>query len=64
MGKCSYYLMKGSDYNIEAENVACPGSISQVGFPMFRVQTIREIGGKPVQMACVLTRLALEAGIV
>lgn len=29
MGKCSYYLLKGTNYSIEAENVACPGSISE-----------------------------------
>jgi hypothetical protein len=30
MGKCSYYLMKGDNYSIEAENVPCSGAISQV----------------------------------
>ena len=30
MGKCSYYLMKGDNYSIEAENVACAGAISEV----------------------------------
>jgi hypothetical protein len=29
MGKCSYYLMKGDNYSIEAENVACAGAISE-----------------------------------
>lgn len=29
MGKCSYHLMKTENISIEAENVACPGSISQ-----------------------------------
>lgn len=29
MGKCSYYLMKTDNFTIEAENVACPGSISE-----------------------------------
>jgi hypothetical protein len=32
MGKCSYYLMKGDNYSIEAENVACAGAISEVRF--------------------------------
>lgn len=30
MGKCSYYLLKRDNFTIEAENVACPGSISEV----------------------------------
>lgn len=29
MGKCSYYLLKADNFSIEAENVACPGSISE-----------------------------------
>ncbi|KDR23192.1 Hemocytin, partial [Zootermopsis nevadensis] len=29
MGKCSYHLMKGDNYSIEAENVACAGAISE-----------------------------------
>lgn len=29
MGKCSYYLLKRDNFSIEAENVACPGSISE-----------------------------------
>lgn len=34
MGQCSYVLMKTDDYIIEAENVACAGSISQaMNFP-------------------------------
>ncbi|KAL6266408.1 hypothetical protein P5V15_003260 [Pogonomyrmex californicus] len=33
MGKCKYYLIKGEDYAIESENVACPGAISEsMGF--------------------------------
>lgn len=33
MGKCSYYLLKSNNYSIEAENVACPGAISEgMGF--------------------------------
>lgn len=28
-GKCSYYLVKAENFSIEAENVACPGSISE-----------------------------------
>lgn len=31
MGQCSYYLVKNDNFTIEAENVACAGSISQVG---------------------------------
>lgn len=31
MGKCTYYLVKGDNYTIEGENVACPGAISEVG---------------------------------
>lgn len=30
MGKCGYYLVKGEDYSIETENVACSGAISEV----------------------------------
>lgn len=30
MGKCSYYLLKSDNFTIEAENVACPGSISEM----------------------------------
>lgn len=30
MGKCSYYLMKGSNYSVEAENVPCSGAVSEV----------------------------------
>ncbi len=33
MGKCSYYLMKGDNFSVEAENVACSGAISQVSPP-------------------------------
>lgn len=29
MGKCSYYLLKTDNISVEAENVACPGSISE-----------------------------------
>ncbi|XP_059485087.1 hemocytin isoform X2 [Neocloeon triangulifer] len=29
MGKCNYYLVKGDDYSIEAENIQCSGSISE-----------------------------------
>lgn len=29
MGKCSYYLLETDNFTIEAENVACPGSISE-----------------------------------
>lgn len=29
MGKCSYYLLKRENFSIEAENIACPGSISE-----------------------------------
>lgn len=29
MGKCSYYLLKMDNFTVEAENVACPGSISE-----------------------------------
>jgi von Willebrand factor len=34
MGKCSYYLVKGEDYCIEAENAACTSAISQVTVPL------------------------------
>lgn len=35
MGKCSYYLVKNDNYSVEAENVACPGSISHaMNFPI------------------------------
>lgn len=30
MGQCSYVLMKTMNFSIEAENVACSGSISEV----------------------------------
>ena len=30
MGQCSYYLVKGGDFNIEAENTPCAGAISEV----------------------------------
>lgn len=30
MGKCNYYLVKGDNYSIEAENVGCSGAISEV----------------------------------
>lgn len=34
MGQCSYYLVKTEDFSIEAENIACAGSISQaMNFP-------------------------------
>ncbi|XP_049862899.1 hemocytin [Schistocerca gregaria] len=34
MGKCSYHLVKGADFSIETENVACAGSISEaMNFP-------------------------------
>ncbi|XP_063233046.1 hemocytin isoform X2 [Bacillus rossius redtenbacheri] len=40
MGKCSYYLVKGSNYSVEAENVACAGSISEnMGFSSFLSST-------------------------
>ncbi|XP_068082174.1 hemocytin [Anabrus simplex] len=29
MGKCSYYLVKGTNYSIETENVPCLGAISE-----------------------------------
>ncbi|GLH02043.1 Hemocytin [Gryllus bimaculatus] len=29
MGKCSYYLVKGENYSIEAENVECSGALSK-----------------------------------
>nr|CAD7397465.1 unnamed protein product [Timema cristinae] len=33
MGKCSYYLLKGDNYSIETENIACAGAISEsMGF--------------------------------
>ncbi|KAK9502170.1 hypothetical protein O3M35_012753 [Rhynocoris fuscipes] len=36
MGKCSYYLLKASNYSISAENVPCDGSISQtMGYSVF-----------------------------
>ncbi|XP_046389468.1 hemocytin isoform X2 [Ischnura elegans] len=35
MGKCSYHLVKGDNFSIEAENVACAGSISEaMNFPV------------------------------
>ncbi|KAG8236359.1 hypothetical protein J437_LFUL016579, partial [Ladona fulva] len=38
MGKCSYYLVKGDNYSIEAENVACAGSISEaMSFPSLEI---------------------------
>lgn len=30
MGQCNYYLLKGDNYSIETENVACAGAISEV----------------------------------
>jgi hypothetical protein len=30
MGKCNYYLVKTDDLSVEAENVECSGSISEV----------------------------------
>ena len=33
MGKCSYFLVKGDNYSISAENVACSGAISEVLAP-------------------------------
>lgn len=30
MGQCTYYLVKADNFTVEAENVACAGSISQV----------------------------------
>lgn len=30
MGQCTYYLVKTDNFSIEAENVACTGSISEV----------------------------------
>lgn len=30
MGQCSYYLVKGDNFSIEAENIACTGAISEV----------------------------------
>ena len=35
MGKCSYYLVKGNNYSIEAENAACSSAISEVGEVFF-----------------------------
>lgn len=32
MGKCNYYLLKGNNYSIESENVACSGAISEVKY--------------------------------
>ncbi|XP_063975011.1 hemocytin [Diachasmimorpha longicaudata] len=33
MGKCGYYLVKGDNYSIDTENVACSGAISEaMGF--------------------------------
>ncbi|XP_034943572.1 hemocytin, partial [Chelonus insularis] len=29
MGKCNYYLVKGDNYSIETENIACSGGISE-----------------------------------
>ncbi|XP_046603352.1 hemocytin isoform X1 [Neodiprion virginianus] len=29
MGKCTYYLLKGDNYSIQGENVACPGALSE-----------------------------------
>lgn len=29
MGKCSYYLLRTDNFTVEAENVACPGTISE-----------------------------------
>lgn len=35
MGQCNYYLVKHNNFTIEAENVACAGSISQaMNFPI------------------------------
>lgn len=35
MGQCTYYLVKMDNFSIEAENVACAGSISQaMNFPV------------------------------
>jgi hypothetical protein len=31
MGKCSYYLVRGADYSIVAENTPCAGAVSEVG---------------------------------
>lgn len=36
MGKCSYYLVKGGDFSIEAENVACAGAISEVSIGVLK----------------------------
>nr|XP_045582100.1 uncharacterized protein LOC123745535 [Procambarus clarkii] len=34
MGKCSYYLVQGQDFSIEAENTPCAGAISEsMNFP-------------------------------
>ncbi|KAG7174163.1 Mucin-5AC-like 1 [Homarus americanus] len=30
MGKCSYYLVQGQDFSIEAENTPCAGAVSEV----------------------------------
>lgn len=30
MGKCSYYLVQSADVTIEAENIPCAGSVSEV----------------------------------
>jgi von Willebrand factor len=32
MGKCSYYLLKTDDLSVEAENVPCHGTISEVSY--------------------------------
>lgn len=29
MGKCNYYMIKGDNYSVETENVACSGAISE-----------------------------------
>ena len=34
MGKCSYYLVQTNDISIEAENIPCAGSVSQVSVPV------------------------------
>lgn len=33
MGHCSYYLVKSENYSIEAENIPCPGVITNVVNP-------------------------------
>ncbi|KAA0190908.1 hypothetical protein HAZT_HAZT005302, partial [Hyalella azteca] len=40
MGKCSYYLVRGADYSVVAENTPCAGAISEaMNFPASVVST-------------------------